>query len=371
MTTTNRRDFLKKLSVAGAGAAGLGALGTVGATEAISTNETKQEELAERRSRAKIQWKLQTYASRDLAQFVIKPSIEAFNKIAGDEMQITLYYSDGGVVAHEEAFLALQDGTLDAVQSDDQSIGSPVDVAIFSGYFPFAFRYPTDVPVLFNQWGLDEVWIEAYNRVRGVTWLSSGAWDPCHLSTTKAIHSVDDLKGLKIFTFPTAGRFLERFGVKPVELSWNKIKPSLQFGDIDGIAWSGITESYTLGWAELANFFLSNHITGAWLGSYLANSNSWDTLPPHLQELFHFCMDSSHYRRQHLYWGQEASFRINKNLHTLTTIPSKEWEEVEAQALFFWEEVSEMSPRSKEVIKILRNYNQMMKKTGPPYRYIV
>ena len=337
----------------------------------ISTDETKQEELAERKSRAKIQWKLQTYASRDLAQFVIKPSVEAFNKIAGDEMQITLYYSDGGVVAHEEAFLALQDGTLDAVQSDDQSIGSPVDVAIFSGYFPFAFRHPTDVPVLFNQWGLDEVWTEAYNKVRGVTWLSSGAWDPCHLSTTKAIHSVDDLKGLKIFTFPTAGRFLERFGVKPVELSWNKIKPSLQFGDIDGIAWSGITESYALGWAELAKFFLSNHITGAWLGSYLANSHSWDSLPPHLQELFHFCMDSSHYRRQHFYWGKEASFRINKNLHTLTTIPSKEWEEVEAQALFFWEEVSEMSPRSKEVIKILRNYNQMMKKAGPPYRYIV
>jgi hypothetical protein len=34
--------------------------------------------------------------------------------------------------------------------------------------------------VLFEQYGLREIWEEAYGEVENVTWLSAGAWDPCH-----------------------------------------------------------------------------------------------------------------------------------------------------------------------------------------------
>ena len=54
-----------------------------------------------------------------------------------------------------ELFRAMQKGTIDAVQSDDDSIAAPVDVSIFGAYFPFASRYSLDVPVLFNWYGLE------------------------------------------------------------------------------------------------------------------------------------------------------------------------------------------------------------------------
>ena len=100
-----RRDFLKK---AGVGAAAVAAT-TVNAPFVHAQNKTT------------IKWRLQTYAGPALAAHVIKPSIDDFNKAANGEMVIELYNADQ-LVPHGELFRALTKGTIDAVQSDDDSI---------------------------------------------------------------------------------------------------------------------------------------------------------------------------------------------------------------------------------------------------------
>ena len=155
----------------------------------------------------------------------------------------------------------------------------------------------------------------------------------------------------------------------PVSLPWEDVEVAVQTGELDGIAWSGITEDYTVGWADVTNYFLTNNISGAWCGSYFANSEKWNALPEHLQELFRLCMDSSHYYRQHWYWGGEADLRVNGTKLALTTIPDDEWATVEAEARDFWDEIAKESPRNARVVKILRDYNAAMDKAGRPYRY--
>ena len=172
-----------------------------------------------------------------------------FNKIAGERMQIELFFSDQ-IVPTGELFRAMQGGTIDAVQSDDDSMASPTEVTVFGGYFPFASRYSLDVPVLFNQYGLNEIWAAEYEKV-GIKHISAGAWDPCHFATKDPIHSLADLEGKRVFTFPTAGRFLTQFGVVPVTLPWEDIEVAVQTGELDGVSWSGITEDYTVGWADV------------------------------------------------------------------------------------------------------------------------
>ena len=169
------------------------------------------------------------------------------------------------------------------VQSDDDSMASPTEVTVFGGYFPFASRYSLDVPVLFNQYGLNEIWDAEYSAV-GVKHISAGAWDPCHFATKDPIRSLEDLKGKRVFTFPTAGRFLTQFGVVPVTLPWEDIEVAVQTGELDGVAWSGITEDYTVGWADVTNYFLTNNISGAWAGSFFANMDRWNELPEDLKD---------------------------------------------------------------------------------------
>jgi len=318
-------------------------------------------------AQAPIKWRLQTYAGPALGEHVIKPSIDAFNKVAAGQMEIELFYADQ-LVPTSELFRAVQNGTIDAVQSDDDSMASPTEVTVFGGYFPFATRYSLDVPVLFNQWGLGQIWEEEYDKV-GVKWLSAGAWDPCHFATKEPINSLADLNGLRVFTFPTAGRFLSRFGVVPITLPWEDIEVAVQTGELDGIAWSGITEDYTVGWADVTNYFLTNNISGAWAGSYFANQGRWAELPDHLKELFKLCMDSSHYYRQHWYWGGEARLRTEGTKMELTTIPDAEWETVESAAREFWEEIAAESETKAKVVQIIKDYNNAMDRAGRPYRY--
>jgi TRAP-type mannitol/chloroaromatic compound transport system substrate-binding protein len=316
---------------------------------------------------APITWRMQTYAGPALAEHVIKPAIDQFNQVAEGQMQIELYFADQ-LVPTSELFRAMQRGTIDCVQSDDDSMQSPTEVTVFGGYFPFASRYSLDVPVLFNQYGLAEIWDEEYSKV-GVKHISAGAWDPCHFNTKEPINSLADLQGKRVFTFPTAGRFLAQFGVVPVTLPWEDIEVAVQTGELDGIAWSGITEDYTVGWADVTDYFLTNNISGAWCGSFFANMDRWNELPPNLQALVRMAFDSSHYYRQWWYWGGEAELRVRGDKMQLTTIPDEEWQQVEDAAQIFWEEIAAESEVKARVIQFLKDYNATMREAGRPYRY--
>ncbi len=347
---TNRRTFLRTAGLAGAGAMGASTL----AAPYV-------------KAQSPIKWRLQTYAGASLGEHVIKPSIDAFNKAANGEMEIELYFSDQ-LVPQGELFRAVQQGTLDAAQSDDDSMGSPADVAIFGAYFPFATRYSLDVPALFHNYGLNEIWTEAYADT-GVTWLGAGAWDPCNFATVEPIRSLADLQGKRVFTFPTGGRFMTRFGVVPVTLPWEDIEVAMQTGELDGIAWCGATELHTVGWANVTKYYLTDNINGAWVGSYFANSEKWNELPEHLKVLFQLAMDSSNYYRQHWYWWGEAHYRTTGGKLELTSVPAEEWAQVQAEALKFWDEVAAESERKAKVVQILKDYSATMEKAGPPYRY--
>ena len=73
---TSRREFLKKAGIAGA-AAGASTL----AAPAVH-------------AQAPIKWRMQTYAGPALAEHVIVPAINEFNKAANGQMEIELFFSD-------------------------------------------------------------------------------------------------------------------------------------------------------------------------------------------------------------------------------------------------------------------------------------
>ena len=343
--TTTRRKFLTSGALAGAATL---------AAPAVKAQTT-------------IRWRMQTYAGAALGEHVAKPAVDLFNAIAGDEMQIDLYYADQ-IVPTGELFQAMQRGTIDCVQSDDDSMASPTEVTVFGGYFPLASRYSLDIPALFSNWGLKAIWEEEYARV-GVKHISAGSWDPCHFITSTPITSLAELSGKRIFTFPTAGRFLSQFGVVPVTVPWEDVEIALQTREIDGVAWCGATEAYTVGWADVTGYFLTNNISGAWIGHFFSNMDRWNELPPHLQTLVATCFEQSHYYRQHWYWAGEARLRVEGTKLQLTTIPDAEWATVDAAARVFWDEIGAESETKARVVQVFKDYNSAMDRAGRPYRY--
>jgi TRAP-type mannitol/chloroaromatic compound transport system substrate-binding protein len=344
---TTRRKFIT-------GTAGLAAAATL-AAPAIAKAQTK------------IKWRFQTYAGAALGEHVTKPVIDYINAAANGEMEVELYYADQ-IVPTGELFRAVQSGTIDAVHSDDDSMAAPTDVTVFGGYFPLATKHPLDVPVLFDQYGLADIWRSAYKAV-GVTWLSAAGQDPCNFNTKKPITSLKDMEGLRLYTFPTAGRFLSRFGVVPVTIPYEDAEVAVQTGELDGMAWSGITEDYTVGWADVTDHFLTNNISGAWIGSFYVNEKKWADLPEHLKKIVMAAIEAGHTYRNQWYWGGEARLRASGEKLKLTTIPAEEWKVVEDEAKKFWDEIAGTNETAAKLVGIFRDYNSVLDKAGPPYSF--
>lgn len=347
MQKTTRRDFLGKASVGGA----------VAATAALAAPAVVAQE--------PIRWRFQTYAGAALGEHVTKPIIDKINASSEGQLEIELYYADQ-LVPTGELFQALQSGTIDAVHSDDDSMASPTPVRQFGGYFPLATRHALDVPVLFRQYGLADIWREEYDKV-GVQWISASGQDPCNFNTNREIRSLADLDGLRLYTFPTAGVFLSRFGVIPVNIPYEDAEMAAQTGELDGMAWSGITEDYTVGWAAVTKYFTTNNISGAWIGSFFVNQKRWSDLPEHLKSLVVTAVESGHHYRNQWYWGGEANLRANGGLLELTSIPQSEWVEVEQAAAEFWDEVGEQGEIEEKIVKIFREYREVIDASGFPY----
>ncbi|MGI9487219.1 MAG: TRAP transporter substrate-binding protein [Geminicoccaceae bacterium] len=349
MTEATRRQFLDKAKAGGVAAA---AAATGLAAPAVIAQEP-------------IKWRFQTYAGAALGEHVTKPIVDAINAAAKGELEIELFYADQ-IVPTGELFQALQRGTIDAVHSDDDSMASPTPVRQFGGYFPLATRHALDVPVLFKQYGLAEIWSQAYADV-GVKWLSAAGQDPCNFNTKKKISSLADLDGLRLYTFPTAGVFLSQFGVVPVNIPYEDAEVAVQTGELDGMAWSGITEDYTVGWADVTDHFLTNNISGAWIGSFFVNEQRWTDLPDHLKALVSGMVESGHFYRNQWYWGGEAKLRAEGDKLELSSIPQEEWQQVEDAAATFWDEVAEQGETEAKLVQIFRDYREVINSAGYPY----
>ncbi len=319
------------------------------------------------RAQAPIKWRFQTYAGAALGEHVTKPIIDFINTAANGELEIELFYADQ-IVPTGELFQALQRGTIDGVHSDDDSMASPPPVRQFGGYFPFATKHILDVPVLFNQYGLADIWRSEYEKV-GVTWLSSAGQDPCNFNTKKEIKTLADLDGLKLYTFPTAGRFLSKFGVVPVNIPYEDAEVAVQTGELDGMSWSGITEDYTVGWADVTDYFLTNNISGAWIGSIFVNQKRWADLPDHLKAIVMAGIKAGDTYRNQWYWGGEARLRATGDKLELRSVAANEWAEVENAAKDFWKEVAEEGEVHAKIVSVFEEYNSVINQAGPPYTF--
>ena len=316
-----------------------------------------------------IRWRLQSYAGPALNPWVCGDAIKEFNIAANGEMVIDVYTADE-LVPQGEMFQAVQKGTIDACVSDDDSMASPVDVAVFGAYFPFASRYGLDVDVLWNWYGLNDIWKEAYDEIQGVTWLSQGSWDPCNFATHQADAPPLGPQGPQDVHVPDGRQVHAAFGVVPVSMPYEDVEMAIQTGMLDGVCWSGITEDYTVGWADVCKYYLTNPISGGWAGGWFVNTKAWEKVPAHLQQLFKLTIEKSHYLRLHWYWWGEAQLPGQGRQDAAHDHPR---ERVgagrEGGPEVLGRVCSQERPGTPRWCRSSRTTTTLMYKAGPPYRY--
>lgn len=260
----DRRSFIKKAGVTGAGAAAASAL----AAPAIAQTTPQ------------ITWRLSSGFPKALD--TIYGAAEVFSKAVAEatdnNFQIQVFAS-GEIVGALEGADAVQNGTIEMAHTASY---------YFWGKDP-TFAFGTGVPFGLNQrmtnaWNYEGGGIDVlnefyanYNMIgfpAGNTGAQMGGW------FRKEINTVDDLKGLKFRIGGFGGRIIERLGVVPQGLPGGDIYPALERGTIDGAEFVGPYDDQKLGFNKVAQYY---YYPGWWEGGValhnLINLDKWNELP--------------------------------------------------------------------------------------------
>jgi TRAP-type mannitol/chloroaromatic compound transport system substrate-binding protein len=150
------------------------------------------------------------------------------------------------------------------------------------------------------------------NFPAGNTGAQMGGW------FRKELHSVADLKGLKMRIGGFAGRIIERLGAVPQNIPGSDIYPALEKGTIDAAEWVGPYDDLKLGFYKIAPHY---YYPGWWEGGpqcdLFINAKAWESLPANYKAIVEAAAARAHIGMQASYDARNPA--ALKELHTKGT----------------------------------------------------
>jgi len=212
---------------------------------------------------------------------------EIINAASGGRMKVEVYPS-GALMGAAEVLDAASSGTIDGYHD-------------YTGYWigkmpaaPFFANVPMfmDSPDMYLSWiyegGGLELWQKLYDESGyNVKVFPLGITHPEILAqSNKPMKTFEDWQGLKYRTVGWWGDILREFGVAVTSLPGAEVYPSLERGVIDAAEFSTPYNNKVLGFDEVTKYLSGPGMhQPATLLSMGINKDSWNELPPDLQEL--------------------------------------------------------------------------------------
>ena len=266
----DRRSFLTKAAVGGAGVAAGAAL----AAPAIAQDAPK------------VTWRLTSSFPKSLdtiyggAEVLAKRMAEA----TGGAFQIQVFAA-GELVPGLQAADEVTAGNIEACHTVGYYYWGKDPAWAVAAAVPFSLSARG-----INAWHYHGGGIDLYNEFLadkniialpgGNTGVQMGGW------FRKEINTVADLSGLKMRVGGFAGKVLEKLGVVPQQIAGGDIYPSLEKGTIDAAEWVGPYDDEKLGFQKVAPYY---YYPGWWEGGptvhFMFNKAAFEALPPHYQSL--------------------------------------------------------------------------------------
>ncbi|MEI4470065.1 TRAP transporter substrate-binding protein [Frigidibacter sp. MR17.24] len=266
----DRRSFLTKASIGGAGAAAASVL----AAPAIA------------QSMPKVTWRLTSSFPKSLD--TIYGGAEVLSKYLSEatdgNFQIQVFAA-GEIVPGLQAADAVSQGTVEACHTVAYYFWGKDPTYALGAAVPFSLSARGKAAWDYHGGGID-IYNEflatqgLYGLPGGNTGVQMGGW------FRKEINTVEDLKGLKFRVGGFAGKVMEKLGVVPQQIAGGDIYPSLEKGTIDGAEWVGPYDDEKLGFFKVAPYY---YYPGWWEGGptvhFFFNKSKVEELPKAYQAL--------------------------------------------------------------------------------------
>ena len=279
-----RRSFLKK---AGAGLAAGAAAGM--ASTAVSAAPAVHTGLPE------IKWRMTSSFPKSVDTLFGSAEMLAnrVREITGGKFDIRIH-APGEIVPALMALDAVQQNTVEMCHTCSYYYVGKDKTFGFGTAVPFGLNArQMDAWIIAGngQQLLDEFYANynLYSFLGGNTGVQMGGW------YRKQIHTVADIKGLKIRIAGLGGEILSRMGAVPQQLGGGDIYTSLEKGTIDAAEWVAPYDDEKLGLYKVAPYYYS---PGWWepgpVVHFFVNRQEWDKLPKEYQAAFRAASREAH-----------------------------------------------------------------------------
>ncbi len=265
----DRRDFLK---IAGLALAGTGLSNLVKAPAV--------------HARRRIRWRMVSSfpKSLDVIYGGGKIVCDLVREMSGGMFDIRIYAA-GEIVPGLKVLDAVSDGSVQAGHTAlYYYVGKNLALA-FGTAIPFGLVYRQQNAWLYEGNGgkLINSLLSDFNVIgfpAGNTGVQMGGW------FRKPIHSVKDLKGLRMRIPGIGGKIMARLGVSVQVLAGGDIYPALERGAIDATEWVGPYDDEKLGFYKVAKYY---YYPGWWEPAptlhFIVNKRAWERLPKEYQDM--------------------------------------------------------------------------------------
>jgi TRAP-type mannitol/chloroaromatic compound transport system substrate-binding protein len=286
-TTIDRRNFLTKGALVGAGAA---AAGTGLAAPAIA------------QTLPTLRWRLTSGFPNNLDTIYGGAVVmaEALSAITEGRFQIQVFQA-GELVPGPQAIDAVQANTVEIAHTCGYYFTGKNPAFAIGSTIPFGFNARQQNAWLYHGGGneLYNEFLADYGVVGipgGGTGAQMGGW------FRKEINSLADLKGIKMRIAGVAGEVMSRLGVVPQQLPGGDIYPALERGTIDAAEWVGPYDDERLGFYQIAPYY---YYPAFWEGGltihFYVNKGQYEALPEAYKAALHTACKAANLNMQALY----------------------------------------------------------------------
>ncbi len=266
----DRRSFIKKAGVAGAGAAA----STVLAAPAIAQENPK------------ITWRMTSSFPKALDTIYGGADDIAARVAAATDGNFTIQtFAAGEIVPGLQVADAVSAETVEMGHTALYYYWGKDPTYALATAIPFglnarqqnAWFYQGNGDALINEFLATQ---NLYSMPAGNTGVQMGGW------FRKEINTLDDLKGLKMRIGGMGGKIIEKVGVVPQQIAGGDIYASLEKGTIDATEWVGPYDDQKLGFNKVAQYY---YYPGWWEGGpvlhAIVNKAKWESLPKSYQAI--------------------------------------------------------------------------------------
>ncbi len=267
------------------------------------------------------------------------------------------YFSSGALVPAAEMAPAVGDGTLDLAFVWGGYHKGLIPEAEVEGGLPMSWGNIHQAALFHYVYPTREIFREAYAE-HNIYFICVALESPSYAISKEPFTKLEDATHLKFRATAAIGELLLANGISSVYLPSEEFYTSLATGIIDAIIYGSDGSYYKMKLHEQAGYIIDMQMLNPYTSALSANMDEWNALDDDLKQIVE-SVTEAHFVLSHWDWSTKKCWQAREaGVFEYINLVPEDVAALTAAAQDQWDEIATASPRTAELIELLKAMNR-------------